>query len=409
MAEQEVKKQGDVYSSYEDALKDSGVEFISEEDALSDGIDTPAETIDFGGERASIEELTANAQEEAQSKAVEEEETETQEESLQESNESRSYKFENKEESQTEETVGSTIADEDVLKAINEKFGREFKSIEDIKQVIAQEQTEEPVDAFSTLPEDLQAAIKFAQETGRSINDWVMYQSLNTSEMDDLNAIRLSYQLEYPDLTNEEREELIVSKYHLDEDEYTEREVRVGKTNLKADSIKAKKEIERLRNQYLVKENKQVQEAASEVEDDSVFDETWMNQMESFMDEIENLEFDDGKGGSFKYGITDEIKNSIKAQNRQVENFFDKYVNNDGSWNHDLFNSHAAVINNIEKIVQDAISYGISKGQKEMLDRTTNASSESPRTGQTQDNGLAKQMQEIAERISGRPQMRIKI
>lgn len=433
MAEQEgIKKQGDVYSSYEDALKDSGVQFISEEEALADeSQELGKEDVEYGGERATLDELKANAEEEAKAKQEteqtqqeEKQETPVAEEAASEQDKEeptseekqdggRSFKFGNtKEESTTEDAAqAATVGDDDVLKAINEKFGKEFKSIEDLKQVLTP-QEQDSVDPFSELPEDLKAAIKFTQETGRTVNDWVMYQSLNTSEMDDLNAVRLSYQLEYPDLTNEEREELITAKYHLDEDEYTEREVRIGKTNLKADGAKAKKEIERLRKEYLVKPVQQSEEPkveSKETEDNSVFDESWMTQMKSSIDELENLEFEDGKGGTLKYGITNEIKNSLKAQNEKVEDFFDKYINKDGSWNHDLFNAHVAVVNNIENIVREAVSYGMSKGQKELLERTTNASTESPRTGQVKDNDLSRQMEEIAERISGRPQMRIRI
>lgn len=228
--------------------------------------------------------------------------------------------------------------------------------------------------------------------------------------MDDLNAVRLSFKLEYPDLNDEAREELLRDKYRLDEDEYTEREQRIGKAQLQADSAKAKKEIERLRSSYMAAKPKAAEEAAPKQEEAavSIFDEKWMNEASKTIDEIDRLEFNISKDLSLKIGLEPTSKAKLKEANKNIENYFDRYVNKDGSWNHELFNAHSAVIENIEMIVGESYKQGISKGQRELLDRNTNANPEPPRGGgqSSENNDVKRSLQEI---YRGQPKMTVRL
>ena len=72
---------------------------------------------------------------------------------------------------------------EAVFDFLSERLGFEVNSYEDL---LAEEQQQETV-----LDERLEAIMDFVEETGRSPEDWFIYQQLNPSEMDDVTAIQV--------------------------------------------------------------------------------------------------------------------------------------------------------------------------------------------------------------------------
>ena len=92
----------------------------------------------------------------------------------------------------------------------------------------------------STIDERVKVIADFVEQTGRNPEDWFRYQALNPSEMDDMTAIRVSMSNEYPNLSGEEVDMLVGSKYKLDEDYHSEDEVKLSKLQLKIDADKAR-------------------------------------------------------------------------------------------------------------------------------------------------------------------------
>ena len=69
--------------------------------------------------------------------------------------------------------------------------------------------------------------------------------------MDDMTAIRVQMATDYPDLTSDEVLTLVNSKYKLDEDLYSEDEIRLSNLQMKMDASRAKDSIEKIRSEYL--------------------------------------------------------------------------------------------------------------------------------------------------------------
>ena len=67
---------------------------------------------------------------------------------------------------------------------------------------------------------------------------------------------------------------------------------------------------------------------------------------------------------SFTYGLDDSYKGNLKESNVNVESFFDQYIQSDGNWDFDKFNSHRAVVDNIDSIVASAYRQGLGDGQR---------------------------------------------
>jgi len=268
-----------------------------------------------------------------------------------------------------------------VFNYVSERLGREVRSFDDFSQ------------PESTLDERVQKIAEFVQNTGRDPQDWFRYQSLNPSEMDDITAIRVQYSQNYPDLNFNEINTLISSKYKLNADEHSDEEVKVSALQLKIDAADARNKITEIRDTYAAP----VQATPSTEPEDNYFDQSWMQDMQRETLDFEGLEFDLGNGKSFNFGVGDNYRNSLVNRHQKIEDYFDRYVDNDGNWDHDTFNSHQTLIDNIDNIVASAYRQGLGDGQRGLVDRAANVSASAPAQASNQNdtNSLAEQVKNI--------------
>ena len=297
---------------------------------------------------------------------------------------------------ETEQHTEPEYSEQDIESAVfsflSDKLGRNVASLDDLS---ATQQAE-----AKALDERVEAIAKFVEETGRAPEDWFRYQSLNPEGMDDMTAIRIEMANEYPNLSYDELNLLVSSKYKLDPDTYTEEEVTLSKLQLKMDGDKAKKGIENIRGSYSAPAPKE--QSASEPE--SIIDESWISEMSKEVDALTGLEFDLGDEKTFEFGLDDQYKSQLKNRNARLDEFFDPYVGEDGSWDYDLLSSHMAVIDNIDRIVKSAYTRGLGDGQKTLVDTAANVSTETPQQGNQnqQTNPLADQLKNILGSQSNR-------
>ena len=251
---------------------------------------------------------------------------------------------------------------------LSERLGRELNSFDDLNTPQA-----------PAIDERIEAIARFVEETGREPQDWFAYQSLNPSEMDDLTAVRVSMASEYPNLAPQELDLLIGSKYKLDSDIHTDEEVRLSQVQLKVDAQKARTQIEGVRDTYKApapRENQQMEDPEPIITAD------WIAQMSAEVDALEGLEFDLGGEKTFTFGLNDQYKNQLKNKNARLDEYFDPYVSEDGSWDYDLLSSHRAVIDNIDSIVAAAYKQGMGDGQKNLVSNAANVQSQTPSYGE---------------------------
>jgi len=251
---------------------------------------------------------------------------------------------------------------------LSERLGRELNSFDDLTTSQA-----------PALDERIEAIARFVEETGREPQDWFAYQSLNPSEMDDLTAVRVSMASEYPNLAPQELDLLIGSKYKLDSDIHTDEEVRLSQVQLKVDAQKARTQIEGVRDTYKApapRDNQQMEDPEPIITAD------WIAQMSAEVDALEGLEFDLGGEKTFTFGLNDQYKNQLKTKNARLDEYFDPYVSEDGSWDYDLLSSHRAVIDNIDSIVAAAYRQGLGDGQKNLVSNAANVQSQTPSYGE---------------------------
>lgn len=247
--------------------------------------------------------------------------------------------------------------DSEILRYMSEKLGMEVNSFDTIQE------------RFSTAPTEIDervAAINnFVRETGRGPEDWYAYQRLNTSEMDDMTAVRNQMQMEHNNLTNEEIDMLIESKYKLDPDINTEKDVKMSQLQLKMDAEQARRSIEDVRKRY---EAPEVDGAMPQ----SFITEEWVSTMRREVNDLDGLVFGLPNGQQFTYGLDNKYKGKLVEKNAKLDQYFDDYINDAGSWDFDKLSSHRALIDNIDEIVASVYRQGISDGQRKVVQNAGN-------------------------------------
>lgn len=203
-----------------------------------------------------------------------------------------------------------------------------------------------------------------------------------------MTAIRVNMASEHPDLNRDELDLLIGSKYKLNPDVNTEDEIKLSQLQLKIDAQKAKQTIEELRSSY------QAPEQTDSVIESPITDE-WVSEMSREVDAMTGLEFDLGGDKTFTFGLDDNYKSQIIEKNSNLDNYFDSYVRQDGSWDYDKLSSHRAVVDNIDKIVSSAYRQGMSDGQRGIVNKAANISSSTPQPTPQNENPLADQVKNI--------------
>ena len=194
---------------------------------------------------------------------------------------------------------------------------------------------------------------------------------------------------QYPNLSNDEIDLLLGDKYKMNPEIYDDEQVNLAQLQLKIDAQEAKGAIEDIRKNYSVPETK-------EQPSEDITTEKWINEMRQETSEMSGIEFNLGNGEKFTFGIDESYRNSLIDKNTKLEDFFEPYIDQQGNWDHDMFNTHRAVIDNVESIVSSAYRQGLGDGQKGLVSKVANVSSEVPQqSGQNQPNPLADQVTNI--------------
>jgi len=247
-----------------------------------------------------------------------------------------------------EEAKASELREEDILSFVKNKYGREIDSFEDIF-------SDEPKE---DLPEDVATYLKFKNDTGRGINDFVKYSedidSLNPEEI----LARYYSDIE-SDLDADEIEYILNDKFGYDEDLDDESDIKKKNIAKKKELAKAKKHLGELKEKYsaplesngitgssesseelkaykkYIEESKTYQEEAGRKSD-------WFKKKteEVFNDEFKGFEFKmDDKQVYFNPSDRTELKNS----QLDVSNFISKFVDSESGMMKDAVGYHRAL------------------------------------------------------------------
>ena len=276
----------------------------------------------------------------------------------------------NTEETNVEETQasqsqeGEEISDDQVvLNYLSEKLGRDIESFDDFDNASVEAESNQ----FAS--EQLQVINEYVKNTGRTVQDYLNTQTVDLSNVSD-DALMMEYlRLDNPSLTDAELNDYMATTYKTDKEAYSDRETNAGKVQLMKDAKTARDYFNQVKEDYAMPTEANSPEISEEEREE------WLGQMESEVDDLEGLSFSmNDQGEEFTYNLDDDARQEIKGYNSNLENFFDKYVNESGDWNFDALNTDMYIMNNIDKIVRGVANQYRSKGTESVINEIKNPS-----------------------------------
>jgi len=264
--------------------------------------------------------------------------------------------------SQQEE--GKEISDDQVvLNYLSEKLGRDLTSFDDLNT------TSEQTESNDFASEQLRVINEYVKNTGRTVQDYLNTQTVDLSNVSDDALMKEYLKIDNPDLTDAELNDYMATTYKTDKEEYSARETNAGKVQLMKDAKAARDYFNKVKEDYAMPIK------ADNSETSEVERKEWLSQMENEVNDLEGLSFSmNDKGEEFTYNLDDEARQEIKGYNSDLENFFDKYVDEGGNWDFDKLNTDMYILNNIDKIVRGVANQYRSKGTESVINEIKNPS-----------------------------------
>ena len=299
--------------------------------------------------------------------------------------------------------VASTEAVQEPMQENESDFDSFLDQLQENSEMQPSEGEQENSEVFELDPR-VQAIADFVESTGRDPRDWFAYQSLNTEGMDDLTAVRVEMATSYPNLSSDEVDVLLKRKYKLDENMYDEEEIAASKVDLKIAAQNARDTIGEIQENFAVP----VQQES--MDDSSIVDDQWINDMVQDVNELEQIEFDLGNDKTFSFGVDATYKDQLKRKNVEIESFFDDYVEEGGNWNFDKWNTDRTIMDNLPNIVQSIYRQGLSDGQRNVVETAANVDATAPSLEQkVQSNPVAESIRQALEEEIGSQRLRFNV
>ena len=258
----------------------------------------------------------------------------------------------------------SVVNEEEVFKYLSERLGREVTSLDSFNQETPK------VQEVNFASDRLKVINDFVEQTGRSVEDYMATQAMDVESMSATDAISKQLLIENPELSRAEVDAYIKHTYKQSEDDFTESERSFGKVQLMRDAKGAKDYFNKIKNDF-------AQPVAKE-ETQTAFDDgarkDWISTMEKNVNDLEGLSFQINDKEEFTYSFDDESRKGLVDHNSNLDNFFDKYTDKEGSWDFDKFNTDMFILSNFDKIIKSVANQYKGNGTEDVLNEITNPS-----------------------------------
>ena len=284
-----------------------------------------------------------------------------------------------------EPEVSEEVQQENVETTIEEITG---ESTDDVQDETPAEKKVAEVEKVS-MPENVDKLVKFIEETGGDINDYVRLNQ-DFSKMDNLTALNEYYKQTKPHLDAEERQFLMDESFKYDEEVDEEKDIRKKKIALKEQVAEAKAYLDGQKSKYyeeikagskLTAEqqkavdffNRYNKESEERQNKFNQAKEAFDNKTESlFSQEFKGFEFNLGEK-RFRFGVKD--ADSVKSNQSDINNFVKKFLNKDGIME-DAAGYHKGLYTamNADAVAKHFYEQGKADGLKESIEKSKNIS-----------------------------------
>tara|TARA_Y100000033_G_scaffold31841_1_gene30450 strand:+ start:39 stop:1280 length:1242 start_codon:yes stop_codon:yes gene_type:complete len=250
-----------------------------------------------------------------------------------------------REEKEIEEPVLEEITDETTETDNTDETGVD-RSVEatdptpEQKEVLSEEKTQEQKPEVE-YPENMMDLVKFMNETGGTIEDYVRLNADYTN-VDENTLLVEYYKQTKPHLSYDEIQFLMEDNFSFDQEVDEEREIKRKKLALKEEVANAKNFLTGLKDQYykevklgsklLPEQQKAIDFFNRYNEEQKSAEELLQKQTTHFEQETSKVFNNDFKGFNFKVGDKKyrfNVKDINKVKSQNISNVFDKFVNED--------------------------------------------------------------------------------
>jgi hypothetical protein len=290
------------------------------------------------------------------------------------------------EEAPKNDQIDDISDDEVVLQYLSEKLGRDINSFDDLNN------NNQPVESNDFASDQLKVINDYIKTTGRTVQDYINTQTVDLSNVTDEAVLREYIRLDNPKLTDAELNDYLIETYRTDKEKHSAREMNAGKVQLTKDAKAARDYFNQIKQEYAMPSESK-QEVLSD--DDR---QAWIGEMSNEVDDLDGISFPmNDKGEEYVYKLDDSARDEIKSYNSNLDTFFDKYVDEQGSWDFDKLNTDMYILNNIDKIIRGVANQYRSKGTENVINEIKNPSfaqdkQEAPQKQQTTLDMLRKQI-----------------
>tara|TARA_R110001606_G_scaffold327206_2_gene474018 strand:+ start:2802 stop:3983 length:1182 start_codon:yes stop_codon:yes gene_type:complete len=307
---------------------------------------------------------------------------------------SKLKKFQNQDEEKQEEVQVSDeekleqeVDEESVLQEVTEvtevtEAQSEQALVVEESSVENSEKPEQALKQDLNLPENIQSLVKFMEETGGSMEDYIRLNA-DYSTVDNNTLIKEYYKSTKSHLDSEEIDFLIEDKFSYDEDLDEDRDIRKRKLALKEEVAKAKNFLTGLKDKYyeevklgskLTREQQEAINFYSEYnKEQSTAGEVQQKQYKQFQQSTNNVFNEEFKGFDFnvgdkKYRYNVKDASNVKDYQSDISNFVKEFLDENDMMK-DAKGYHKALYagKNIDKIV----SHFYEQGKADAIKQTT--------------------------------------
>jgi len=276
----------------------------------------------------------------------------------------------------------------------------EEPKVEETKEPVM-ETAPEPAKPEINLPENVEKLVKFMEETGGTVEDYVRLNA-DYSNVDDNTLIREYYKQTKPHLDMEEVNFLLEDNFSFDEDMDEERDIKKKKLAFKEEIAKARKFLEDTKSKYydeiklrpgVTQDQQKAMDFFNRYNEEQKMvknqHERFQNNTKSFFNqEFKGFDFNIGEK-KFRYGVSD--TDGVANTQSDLTNFVGKFLNEKGEVK-DYAGYHKAIYaaENADTIANHFYEQGKADAVKDMMAKSKNVSNE-PRVTSTGDvfvNGL---------------------
>ena len=270
----------------------------------------------------------------------------------------------------------------------------EEPKVEETKEPVM-ETAPEPAKPEINLPENVEKLVKFMEETGGTVEDYVRLNA-DYSNINDDALIREYYKQTKPHLDIEEVNFLLEDNFSFDEDVDEERDIKKKKLAFKEEIAKARKFLEDTKSKYydeiklrpgVTQDQQKAMDFFNRYNEEQKMvknqHERFQNNTKSFFNqEFKGFDFNIGEK-KFRYGVSD--TDGVANTQSDLTNFVGKFLNEKGEVK-DYAGYHKAIYaaENADTIANHFYEQGKADAVKDVMAKSKNVSNE-PRVTSTGD------------------------